>query len=129
MVGVCVRVNVCVPVEEGLGVGLQLTPAYVTVIPYVVLGPPWLPPTRMYWNRDVAGKVTEEPRPRKPQPGVSSLEEEAVQPKVRLEPGHPLPTHSCVSNTLMHVVTVSGNPRGLRVWHIGGSARACMQMR
>ena len=59
--------------------------------------------------------VTRDPKLVGPQPGASSLADSGVQPNVAAEsPGQPVPTHSFVSNVLLHTSRLTVAPRTLR---------------
>ena len=70
-----------------------------------MLSLPSTPPTTAKRTRVPPGgaKATRDPKLSGPQPGASSSEDSGVQPNVAAAPpGQPVPTHSFVSNVLLH---------------------------
>lgn len=78
--------------------------------------------------------VTRDPKLAGPQPGASSPADASVQPNVAAAlPGQPGPTHSFVSNVLLHTSRLTVAPPTLRgvergwEWKGGGGGR-CVHM-
>ena len=129
-VAVCVadrvadRVPVALRVSEGVAVGVTVADGVTHDAPPArhrnvksMLPPVNTPPTTAKRTRVPAGgvKLTRDPKLSTPQPGASSSADAGVQPNVAAAlPGQPVPTHSFVSNVLLHTSTLTVVPLVLR---------------